>query len=148
MCSFNSEEWRTIILNTPGAGKEEEGTLQIMAWPFQSPDLNPIEKLWDQLDRKVRKECVTSKENLQRALQREWNNIQQETLTKLVTRSECVRWIRLTLLGKFLFTFEYRVSKRFNFYNIHLTIKAGNLIIEINFRLTYICRTTKKHLAL
>ena len=34
--------------------KEEQHVLQLISWPVQSADLNPIELMWDKLDRKVR----------------------------------------------------------------------------------------------
>lgn len=43
---------------------EVEGKLQMMFWPPQSPDLNPIELLWDELDRNVRKTCPTLQQDL------------------------------------------------------------------------------------
>lgn len=66
--------------------KEQQQVLKIMTWPPQSPDLNPIELLWDQLDRQVRKCCPTSQEDLWRKLQDEWKKITQTTLEKLVAR--------------------------------------------------------------
>ena len=44
--------------------KESGRVLSMMDWPPQSPDLNPIELLWEQLDRKVRKKCPTSASHL------------------------------------------------------------------------------------
>ena len=38
--------------------------LSVMEWPAQSPDLNPIELLWEQLDRMVLKKCPSSQSNL------------------------------------------------------------------------------------
>ena len=31
-----------------------------MTWPTQSPDLNPIEMVWDELDRRVKEKQPTS----------------------------------------------------------------------------------------
>lgn len=66
--------------------KEEENVLKIMAHPPQSPDLNPIEVLWDELNRKVRLKCPTSKERLCKILQEELKKISSDTLIKLIQR--------------------------------------------------------------
>lgn len=66
--------------------KENSGELKIMKWPPQSPDLNPIELLWDELDRKVRKLNPTSSDDLWKALQTSWNNIPKSVLEKLIKR--------------------------------------------------------------
>ena len=66
--------------------KERSQKLKVMIWPSQSPDLNPIELLWDQLDRQVRKQCPTSQEDLWRILQQEWQKITAETCDKLLER--------------------------------------------------------------
>lgn len=63
-----------------------EGTLNVMVWPAQSPDLNPIELLWDELDRNIRKTCPTSTDRLWDMLQAKWNEISGETLIKLLRR--------------------------------------------------------------
>ena len=36
---------------------EHSSGSKIMHWPPQSPDLYPIEKIWDELDRKIREMC-------------------------------------------------------------------------------------------
>ena len=57
-----------------------------LAWPPYSPDLTPIEHMWDELDRRVRK-CRNPPETrtqLRNALIDEWNNIPMRTVNALV----------------------------------------------------------------
>ncbi|GFV32786.1 transposable element Tcb1 transposase [Trichonephila clavipes] len=50
----------------------------------QSPGLNPIEHLWDLLERKICQHPITSKEMLKRVIVTEWNTISSEETSKLV----------------------------------------------------------------
>ena len=57
-----------------------------LAWPPYSPDLTPIEHMWDELDRRVRK-CrnpPATLSQLRNALIDEWNNIPLRTVNALV----------------------------------------------------------------
>ena len=41
---------------------------ELMSWPVQSVDLNPIELVWDELDQKVRDKQPTSASHLRQNL--------------------------------------------------------------------------------
>lgn len=79
----------------------EANIIQIMIWPPQSPDLNPIELLWDELDRRVRVVGPTSKEQLWNILQQEWNNIPGDTIRKLIERMPRIVAAVIKAKGKF-----------------------------------------------
>ena len=51
--------------------------VQPLEWPPYSPDMSPIEHLWDELDRRIRKRQnpPTNRAQLIAALTEEWNNI-------------------------------------------------------------------------
>jgi hypothetical protein len=55
-------------------------------WPARSPDLNPIEHLWDVLKRRIRgrNPVPNTIAALQIAIQEEWNQISQETIKNLI----------------------------------------------------------------
>ena len=57
-----------------------------LAWPPYSPDLTPIEHMWDELDRRVRKRRnpPATLAHLRNALIDEWNNIPMRTVNALV----------------------------------------------------------------
>ncbi|GFU68123.1 transposable element Tc3 transposase [Trichonephila clavipes] len=54
--------------------------IQRLVWPARSPDLNPIENVWDALGRQVagRNYPPTNKNTLIRALTEEWDNLPQQ----------------------------------------------------------------------
>lgn len=82
----NDPKHTSLLCKNYLAEQAENGVLKVMSWPPQSPDINPIEKLWDELDRRVRKRCPTSKEQLWTMLEHEWNSIPREVLQRLVAR--------------------------------------------------------------
>ena len=67
-------------------GKKVAGDLNIMEWPPQSPDLNPIELLWEELDRRVRDLKPTSLPGLWDCSNEAWNNIPPHKFQKLIER--------------------------------------------------------------
>ena len=68
------------------AKKESDGVLRQMTWPPQSPDLNPIEMVWDEMDRRVKAKGPTSAQHLWELLQDCWKTISGDYLMKLMPR--------------------------------------------------------------
>ena len=66
--------------------KESDGVLRQMTWPPQSPDLNPIEMVWGELDRRVKAKGPTSAKHLWELLQDCWKTISGDYLLKLIER--------------------------------------------------------------
>ena len=63
----------------------EEHEVEVSSWPAQSPDLNPIENLWDYMERQLEKTPSTTKEGLWKRLQELWSSIPSETVANLVS---------------------------------------------------------------
>ena len=57
---------------------ESNGVLDQMIWPPQSPDLNPIEMIWDELDRRVKERQPKSAQHMWELLQDCWKSIPGE----------------------------------------------------------------------
>lgn len=77
----------------------QESNIPLMEWPAQSPDLNPIENVWDHLERKIRQKTTEKFQNqdaLFRALQKEWLAISQDYRDSLMKsmRSRCAEVIK------------------------------------------------------
>ncbi|GFW67445.1 uncharacterized protein TNCV_3391161 [Trichonephila clavipes] len=64
---------------------DSEG-IQRLVWPARSPDLNPIENVWDALGRQVagRNYPSTNKNTLIRAFTEEWDKLPQPLLDNVV----------------------------------------------------------------
>lgn len=66
----------------------EEAEIQRMEWPAFSPDMNPIEHVWDMLHRAVqrRQNVPTTLHELREAAIQEWRNLRQEDIDHLILR--------------------------------------------------------------
>lgn len=71
--------------------------VEVLGWPAMSPDLAPIEHLWDELGRRLRNRQPqpTNAAQLRDALVAEWDIIPQETIDRLVAsmRARCTACI-------------------------------------------------------
>ena len=63
-----------------------DNNIQPLSWPAKSADLNPIEHIWDALDRSIGNRAVQPKNlaDLRNALVEEWNNFPQYKIRKLI----------------------------------------------------------------
>lgn len=62
----------------------DELRIRLLQWPSKSPDLNPIEHVWDFLGRKVASRVPQNLLQLRNILTEEWNRIPQNYLDHLV----------------------------------------------------------------
>jgi transposase len=75
----------------------DDNQFQVMTWPPQSPDMNPIEHIWNELDRRIRKRPVLprSADDLWTAIEEEWEGIPQSVCQNLIkTMPERIRDLR------------------------------------------------------
>ena len=63
--------------------------VKVLPWPSKSPDLNPVEHIWDYIDRMVRRRGPVNVRQYYSNLQ--WNAIAQRTCLRYVAsmRSRC-----------------------------------------------------------
>jgi len=64
----------------------DDNNVEILDWPSQSPDLNPIEHLWNEIDRRLRNlpDNITSENDLWNKIQQVWNEIDIDFCLKLI----------------------------------------------------------------
>ena len=64
----------------------QQENVEVLPWPAYSPDLSPIEHLWDQLGRRLANRHLKpgNKQQLVAALQEEWANIPQDSIRRLI----------------------------------------------------------------
>ena len=65
--------------------------VNVMVWSAQSPDLNPIENLWDEIDRRLHEKKLSNVNEMFKEIQRVWNSISGDYIEKLIRsmKSRC-----------------------------------------------------------
>ena len=63
--------------------------INALSWPSLSPDLNPIEEIWDVIDQRIRSRVPLIKRDLERFVYEEWNGVAQLTLRKYIASMRC-----------------------------------------------------------
>ena len=61
-----------------------ENSISVMPWPARSPDLNPIENIWAIIDQKLSSHTIHNLAELERLVDRYWNEIGVDLCVKLV----------------------------------------------------------------
>ena len=73
-----------MTISGPTHPKSRQRSLQVLAWPAQSPDLNPLENLWAIVKRDVQKKHPTNLVQLEKCVKASWKAIPAETIKNLV----------------------------------------------------------------
>lgn len=63
----------------------QQNAIEVLDWPAQSPDLNPIENLWEIVNSKINRENCSTKEALFEAVKEAWYNISPEIISNLIS---------------------------------------------------------------
>lgn len=74
----------------------------VMETPPQSPDINPIENLWDYLGKRLQNREISNKNQLKTVLLEEWRNISPDYCKKLVQSMQTR--LKMVILNKGMHT--------------------------------------------
>ena len=62
----------------------QNNAVSVVSWPSQSPDLNPIENLWSEVERRLKGRKYKEPNGLFNAVAQAWATIEKDRLEKLV----------------------------------------------------------------
>lgn len=62
----------------------QENNVRVLQWPAQSPDLNPIENLWEEVERGIRTQMFPNKQSLVNKIIEVWTSLPENTVQNLI----------------------------------------------------------------
>ena len=78
----------------------KQNNINVLPWPSKSPDLNPIEHLWDELDKRVRQRQPPPQtlDQLRQMLQQECRTIPRNNVGNLIESMPRMCWPRVVVM--------------------------------------------------
>ena len=67
---------------------KDKNSINVLRWPANSPDLNPIENVWGLLKLKIRAKQPKSINGLKRLINKEWKSFDNSYCENLITSME------------------------------------------------------------
>lgn len=70
--------------------------VEVMKWPPQSPDLNPIENLWSHIKQRMKHDSSSTIDELYLKVDKEWSHVNQNVRTNLIKsmKKRCIEVIK------------------------------------------------------
>jgi hypothetical protein len=78
----------------------DQNNINVLTWPSKSPDLNPIEHLWDELDKRVRQRQPPTQtlNQLRQMFQQEWRTIPRSNMRNMIESMPRRCWPRVVVI--------------------------------------------------
>jgi hypothetical protein len=82
----NDPKHNSKLCKTYLSSQRLPNNFSVMDWPPQSPDISPIELLWDEVDRQVQSTRPSNVSQLESTVFSVWANISEDIIDKLIKR--------------------------------------------------------------
>lgn len=61
-----------------------DNNVRVLKWPPQSPDLNPVENLWEIVEKKIRSKNISNCDSLYQEIENAWMSMDADVISNLI----------------------------------------------------------------
>ena len=115
----------------------KDNNISVLDWPPQSPDLNPIDNLWEIVNRRINRDGMRNKDQLFAEIQTAWAAIPQNIIDNLIQSMpqrdsqrniENGEEVGDPYMKLHLFYLEDNPSSTFCFWQVYITIGIAKIL--------------------